>query len=169
MRIETVFSLPNMRFKKTGMQIRTAVELLIASYNKDITKAKEEIIAICKKREIDADELVDVDDVHTFNRMSARYANDMETQSVGITANKMVKEMQADMQALRDLQHKVPQLFEFKEAYGKVVTHIEPERIFDLTYDELQKLGFEADPLVTKDHTPKVTTAKKPAKKGKKT
>ena len=72
-----------LRFKKTGEEINTSLELVIEDNCKDIEAAQTEITTICKRRELDPKEVLEASqDEQKFEAYSTALYNTAPTKRV---------------------------------------------------------------------------------------
>lgn len=125
-------------FKKTGADIKAAIETKLKTLRENCTEDEKEITIVCERRGIKAEEVIDAanDEGATQLYESKAYSN------APAKHNKILEEMQSDMSLLRQLSASIAFT---KEGIGALMTvqeNIEVKREFDLTFSELKFFGF---------------------------
>lgn len=129
----------NLRFEKTGAEIQRSIDGQISTLNGLVAESEKIITDICKRREIDAADLLKDDDRESLNQKVEAYGS---TLSQHMQAKSALELLNADMQELRaqtwGIQHTRAEV----EALARIKKNLQAERKFDLTYSELKRLGF---------------------------
>lgn len=131
-------SFPSLTFKKTGEEIRSAISARIGK-NGDLTAAASRTIGeICKRREVKVEDVID-DDPGLREQKLSTYA---ENASGRLAAKTALEALQADIEQLRRESWVIDRVRRENADLARVHNNIETDRRFDLTFFELESLGF---------------------------
>lgn len=125
-------------YKKTGAQIQESLKAVILNLKKDGEDFKGDISRLCKVRDIDVKEVLEAgtDSEEVQNYSSKAFAN------VPGKAKGLYEELQRDLVEIQNLVSALTHCNGQIEYFEKVTKNIEPERSFDLSYNELLNFGF---------------------------
>jgi len=126
-------------FSKTGKEIKESVEGTMKARFAKIEELKAKVAVICKNRELDPKEVIEAgsDEVAVQT-----YSTKAETSMGGSRANNLIRELQADLQALRIYASTIEMEKGTIETLQRIQKNIELERKFDLSYNDLVEFGF---------------------------
>lgn len=126
-------------FKKTGMEIKQSIEGVVKLLEGKSVLAKASIEEICKRRELDPLEVIEAGtDANAVQTYSTKAETSMGRQS----SNGLIRELQNDLFALRQHAAAIESYKNDIDSLRRTQKNIEPERAFDLSYQELVEFGF---------------------------
>lgn len=126
-------------FSKTGKEIKESIESTLKGRFSEIEELKAKVAVICKNRELDPKEVIEAgsDEVAVQT-----YSTKAETSMGGSRAGNLIRELQADLQALRIYASTIEMEKATIESLQRIQKNIELERKFDLSYNDLVEFGF---------------------------
>lgn len=133
------YSTSKILFKKTGLEIKQSIEEVVKLLEEKSAKAKTDIEEICKRRELDPNEVIEAG---TNENAVQTYSTKAETSMGGGRTNSLIRELQNDLFALRQHAAAIESYKNDIDSLRRTQKNIEPERAFDLSYQELVEFGF---------------------------
>ncbi len=128
----------DVKFKKTGTQIKGSIKSRIQELTTECEKDTTEITKICKLRELDVQEVLD--GAHDAE-LQEQYSTKAYSNAPGRT-NSIVKELEADIVKLKQLSASLSYTNAGIENLSRVSNNIMDQREFELSYSELVLFGF---------------------------
>lgn len=125
------------RFSKTGSDIREGIQRKLGEYGKAIDGATAEIAAICKRRDLTVEEVLEA---KTEEHIQS-YSNKASTSLGGQRSNTLLRELEEDLGALRHLTDLIQGRRDAAERLERVSRNIHPAGTFELSYADLELFG----------------------------
>lgn len=136
--VEGPSSVNNIRFKKTGSDISASIDLRVSKLRNEISMSEVRIKEICKRREVSEEEILGESAGETAQKVET-YSTSNSDRYQGKSA---LEKFNADMQALRHEAYGIDGARTEIARLSLVKRNIEPDRSFDLSFDELRGFGF---------------------------
>lgn len=133
------YSTSKILFKKTGSDIKQSIDGVVKLLEEKISSAKTSIEEICKRRELDPSEVIEAG---TDENAVQTYSTKAETSMGRQSSNNVIRELQNDLFSLRRHAATIESLKNDIDSLQRTQKNIEPEREFDLSYQELVEFGF---------------------------
>lgn len=129
----------SLKFEKTGSEIQRGIDTRVEALSASISASESRITEICKRREIDATDILKDEDAEATNQKVGAYSTALSEQMQAKTA---LEKLNADMQQLRTETWGIQGARSEIARLTTVKKNIETARKFDLTFRELSALGF---------------------------
>ena len=131
------FNVQSVTYKKLGGEIGASVAAVRKDNSDYIDELHKEIAEICTRRDLK------VNDVLIAGSSPERYeAYSTSIMENGPQSNAVLKALEVDLAKIRTNLTLIEMTKNENEYHKRLADNIEPNRSFDLTYDELVQLGF---------------------------